>query len=779
MDTLLSLGLLGGLCASSGPAPAPQPGPDLGVECAMRSVAFDMAQRHPMARRHADLIHESLQLGKCPGRAAAVTAAAEPAHCPDGRHWSTCLGPKQRQQFQPGAAATVFVDCASGSDSNPGTQAQPLATVARAQVTSRAAGTGTTVFLRGGSCYLATPLVLTAADSGISYESYQGEQVTLSAGAPLTGLSWSPWTAAAAGPGTGKILMAELPATVNASAIDSLFSVPVGTGGGGGGAASNLAKRRVRARYPNGNSEVDRMPDNYDKLAGGKGQRRTWEAAGAKSQRFPSVVRNSSFYPWFGHSNDIRWVLDYHTENASSYYEPPVSFWQSSVGTGAKYNQTSFSQNVDTWTNVADAIVHVIHYDWWGNWQWRLSDVDPESQMMSFAEGGWQDAHGGPVARNYFFIENVLQELDTEGEWYVDRHSRKIYYWPPADAGDGGSNQEQLVVSQLPTVVRIEGGGDGAKATDIRMSGITFAHTQTMFLRQKYSVPSAGDWSVLSRGAVELASGCKHVELRGCTWAQVGGNGLSVFGDVKDAIIADGDFLKTGDSGVVMVGRLPAAAPYDGTAKGAEFPQNVTIERCHFGQIGVFGKQTSALFIAVSKRINFLDNVLYDGPRAGININDGFGGGHNLMRNVIFNQLLESGDHGPINTWSRTAYVQPTGDSAQDDPADPSTRLIQEWTNIDNNFVMVGPKFGSLYGPGEGACSNGVSERRCPKKGGSMFTCLDHDDGSDYYLDTRNVCVFAGMKNYIGQNKIWDSNLIAYPDGALSQNRSGMPCVWT
>lgn len=60
-----------------------------------------------------------------------------------------------------------------------------------------------------------------------------------------------------------------------------------------------------------------------------------------------------------------------------------------------------------------------------------------------------------------------------------------------------------------------------------------------------------------------------------------------------------------------------------------------------------------------------------------------------------------------------------------------------------------------------------------------MFTCLDHDDGSDFYLDTRNVCVFAGMKNYLGQNKIWDSNLIAYADGALSQNRSGMPAVWT
>ena len=86
---------------------------------------------------------------------------------------------------------------------------------------------------------------------------------------------------------------------------------------------------------------------------------------------------------------------------------------------------------------------------------------------------------------------------------------------------------------------------------------------------------------------------------------------------------------------------------------------------------------------------------------------------------------------------------------------------------------------GALYGPGKGVCPQGIPDRDCPKGGGSMYTCLDHDDGSDYYLDTRNVCVFAGMKNYIGQNKNWDSNLILYPEGAFSQNRSGMACVWT
>jgi hypothetical protein len=115
---------------------------------------------------------------------------------------------------------------------------------------------------------------------------------------------------------------------------------------------------------------------------------------------------------------------------------------------------------------------------------------------------------------------------------------------------------------------------------------------------------------VLSRGAVEL-DGVSGIELRGCTWAQCNGNALSLAGAVHDSVIADGDFIRTGDSAVVSVGRLPEDKPYDGKAPGAAFPKNITIERCHFGQVGVYGKQTSALFVAVSEAISFIDNVLY------------------------------------------------------------------------------------------------------------------------------------------------------------------------
>ena len=396
---------------------------------------------------------------------------------------------------QPAEGKTFYVDCASGDDTHAGTKLAPFATVAKAQTASRSAGAGTQVFLRAGTCYLKSTLLLGAADSGVSWSTFDSEAVVLSGGASLNGIKWSPYK--------GKIMVADLPEGVNASAIDSLFTVPKSGGPGGAGAI-----RHVRARYPNGDSEVDRMPTNYDKLGGGAGATQSWVAAGAKSERFPSVIRNSSYYPWFGHSNDLRWVLDYHTENQSSYYRPEWSFWQAGIGTGAKYtprvrylpyksfnlpvlgsiydrclpwsryNASTFSPRVADWTNVDDVVLHVIHYDWWGNWQWKLDSIDVEtqvremrttfssfsvgvslsigslSQTMEFGFGGFQDAHGGPVASNYFFAENVLQELDAPSEWYVDRHAGKVYFWPPA----GGSTSDlDLVVSQLQTVLRIEG----------------------------------------------------------------------------------------------------------------------------------------------------------------------------------------------------------------------------------------------------------------------------------------------------------------------------------
>ena len=54
-------------------------------------------------------------------------------------------------------------------------------------------------------------------------------------------------------------------------------------------------------------------------------------------------------------------------------------------------------------------------------------------------------------------------------------------------------------------------------------------------------------------------------------------------------------------------------------------------------QVVEWAKQSAALFQALSCRTAFTHNVAYNGPRAAININDGFCGGTHLEANVLFN----------------------------------------------------------------------------------------------------------------------------------------------
>eukprot|EP01050_Picozoa_sp_SAG11_P004906 SAG11_NODE_326_length_10708_cov_6.937035_7_plen_94_part_00 len=51
----------------------------------------------------------------------------------------------------------------------------------------------------------------------------------------------------------------------------------------------------------------------------------------------------------------------------------------------------------------------------------------------------------------------------------------------------------------------------------------------------------------------------------------------------------------------------------DGVSTDA-YPLDTRIERCHMHEIGVTGKQTSALFSATSGRTVFKHNVAYNGP---------------------------------------------------------------------------------------------------------------------------------------------------------------------
>nr|WP_042179634.1 right-handed parallel beta-helix repeat-containing protein [Kibdelosporangium sp. MJ126-NF4]CEL13930.1 hypothetical protein [Kibdelosporangium sp. MJ126-NF4]CTQ88298.1 hypothetical protein [Kibdelosporangium sp. MJ126-NF4] len=74
----------------------------------------------------------------------------------------------------------------SGDDAATGTIDQPLATLHRAR---QLAGPGEVITLRAGTHRLAEPLTLSAADSGVTFQAHDGEQVVISGGQVVSG--WS------------------------------------------------------------------------------------------------------------------------------------------------------------------------------------------------------------------------------------------------------------------------------------------------------------------------------------------------------------------------------------------------------------------------------------------------------------------------------------------------------------------------------------------------------------------------------------------------------------
>lgn len=102
---------------------------------------------------------------------------------------------------------------------------------------------------------------------------------------------------------------------------------------------------------------------------------------------------------------------------------------------------------------------------------------------------------------------------------------------------------------------------------------------------------------------------------------------------------------------------------------------------CH--ELGVFQLQSSCWFQAKTAQTTVVKNLFYNGPRAGINMNDGFGGGNRISQNVIWNQCRQSGDHGPINSWDRQLFWT----DVRDGPNKPGWNPA--YTEVDRNVIIA------------------------------------------------------------------------------------------
>lgn len=382
---------------------------------------------------------------------------------------------------------------------------------------------------------------------------------------------------------------------------------------------------------------------------------------------------------------------------------------------------------VATWKNPRGGIVHALHSGRWGGFHYRITGKDGASKVT--LEGGEQNNRPSPMHETYRYVENIVEELDTAQEWYLDEGTATLYYMPSKGKDP---NQLKFVAPQLENLITIAGSANNP-VHDIEVSGIRFMHTAPTFMKTAEPLLRS-DWTIYRQGAVKI-EGAENCILRANDFIELGGNAIFVNNYNRGVKVSGNRIEQIGAGAINFVGdpeavRSPAFryekfVPLDqmDTLKGPKsnnYPMDCEASDNLIHSIGLIEKQVAGVQVSMAESLRILHNTIYNVPRAGINVGDGTWGGHEIAYNDVFSTVLETSDHGAFNSWGRDRFWHPDRNKMdQLTAAHPDLILLDavKTTKIhDNRF----------------RCDHGWD--------------IDLDDGSSNYEIYNNLCLSGGLK---------------------------------
>ena len=411
------------------------------------------------------------------------------------------------------------------------------------------------------------------------------------------------------------------------------------------------------------------------------------------------------------------------------------------------FDPETFSEK--RWERPEEAIIHIFPSHHWGNLQYKVKGVNYEESSIQFEQrvpqinetyfkmmerpGTWLSE-----SSNYY-IDNVFEELDVEGEWYYDVKKFTLYYMPH-DSID--LEKACIEIPVLKELISFRGSKD-SPVKNIWFNNIRFTGTTISYM-DRYEYPSLGDWGLVRSGTIFL-EGCEACCIKNCFFDAVGGNAIFINNYARSLEISGNVFSECGESAICLVGKshlnfnksyqckyCGANHPWGWDEPSEEIPSACKIHNNLIHDIGVFGKQVAGVFLSLSKENIISHNHIFNTPRAAICFNDGLHGGHLVEYNDVHHTVRETGDHGPFNSWGRERYwcekqshgqgaSHPAGDVLSDAKL---TTVIRNNRFVDNN--------------GWG---------------------IDLDDGSSNYHVYNNLCIGVSIKLREGDFRRVENNI--------------------
>jgi hypothetical protein len=167
------------------------------------------------------------------------------------------------------------------------------------------------------------------------------------------------------------------------------------------------------------------------------------------------------------------------------------------------------------WANLAD--VEVIVYHFWTDSHLPIKSVDSRSNVVTFAHKAgkvFTDDFAEDGAR--YIVENVFEGLDSPGEWYLNRRTGELFYYPrPGE----DMNSVDVVAPFAPALLQLQGDApEGRVVRNVHFRNLSFEYCNFM-LPAGNSNDQQGSASVTA--AVRL-KGAQGVQFEHCCFARLG-----------------------------------------------------------------------------------------------------------------------------------------------------------------------------------------------------------------------------------------------------------------
>ncbi len=385
------------------------------------------------------------------------------------------------------------------------------------------------------------------------------------------------------------------------------------------------------------------------------------------------------------------------------------------------------AQRAARWSDPAGGFIHAMHRSLWGDFHYRITGKNAKGEVEYV--GGWQNNRRMGMHGQYRFVENIFEELDAPGEWYLDAKGKTLYYYPDEDVDLETATIEAI---RLRHLVELRGTQE-APVRFVTFRNMTFTHTARTFMDNKEPMLRS-DWTTYRGGAI-FVNGAEDCAVRDCRIDQVGGNAIFI-NNYNRRIEVTGCLIgNAGASAVTFVGdpnslRSPLFEYHETQTleamdktpgpKTDNYPAECLVEDNLIYRNGRVEKQTAGVNITMAAEITVRHNTIHDCPRAGINICDGAFGGHLIEFNDVFDTVKETGDHGSFNSWGRDRFWHPNRGQTAD------------WLKIHPDMPKWDARKTTVLRNNRFRCDHGWD--------------IDLDDGSGNYELVNNLCLAGGIK---------------------------------